>query len=106
MRNHQTTSDPCRCEYSYRENINTVLWSSRIINTLKQGWPTSIWSRANTETFQILRATLKFMALKVMGNLIYTLNNEKTHKVDSSIFLYMHKVIGYCQIRNYMYSVA
>jgi hypothetical protein len=57
------------------------------------------------ENFQILRATHKFMALEVRGNLIniYSIINKHLF-LDSSILLYMHKgVISYCLTCNYTY---
>jgi hypothetical protein len=50
------------------------------MDDVRQGWTTSILSRAKTDDFQILRASHKFMALKIRGNPIniYLINKYVT----------------------------
>jgi hypothetical protein len=58
----------------------------------RQGWPTSILSRAKTENFQTLRAAHIFMALKVRGNLIYIYTHTHTHR-HTHTYIHTHRII-------------
>jgi hypothetical protein len=48
-----------------------ILWQSFVLDLLSRWWPTSIPSRAKTESFKILRVAHKFMAFKFKWNIIY-----------------------------------